>query len=215
MLAFATHFHILPGTILGVNRMRIWSKQCAPSFSEFAPILSLHFLCRVSHHCLSLQVPFAYQAPLYTAMDNHATSCTTAIVASAVVATTVVLSLLKRALWPKHPKIMPSPLNTVLPYMSTDEVDRLEYKPDAFPGSRDVATPYGSIRVYEWGPETGRKVLFVHGISTSSMTLFKIAHALVEEQGCRVMLFVSSYPLPVSFKSYPDNSPGPLWPWLL
>lgn len=43
--------------------------------------------------------------------------------------------------------------------------------------------------MYEWGPEAGPKVLLVHGISTTAMTLTKIAHALVDEQGCRVMLF--------------------------
>lgn len=44
------------------------------------------------------------------------------------------------------------------------------------------------MRVYEFGPEDGKKVLFVHGISTSCVTLEPIARALVE-QGCRVMLF--------------------------
>jgi pimeloyl-ACP methyl ester carboxylesterase len=48
---------------------------------------------------------------------------------------------------------------------------------------------YGNIRVYEFGPEDGRKVLFLHGISTSCMTLAAIAEELVAKQGCRVMLF--------------------------
>jgi hypothetical protein len=48
---------------------------------------------------------------------------------------------------------------------------------------------YGAIRVYEWGPEDGRKVLLVHGVTTSCLTLGAIAHGLVEK-GCRVMLFV-------------------------
>lgn len=48
---------------------------------------------------------------------------------------------------------------------------------------------YGSIRVYEWGPLSGEKVVFVHGISTSCITLTKLANALVEERGCRVLLF--------------------------
>jgi pimeloyl-ACP methyl ester carboxylesterase len=45
------------------------------------------------------------------------------------------------------------------------------------------------MRVYEWGPLDGDKVLFVHGITTSCMTLTKLAHTLVAEKGCRVMLF--------------------------
>ncbi len=46
---------------------------------------------------------------------------------------------------------------------------------------------YGTIRVYEWGPENGRKVLLVHGISTPCLALGGVANALVEK-GCRVML---------------------------
>lgn len=59
---------------------------------------------------------------------------------------------------------------------------------DVLPGARDVATPYGSIRVYEWGPEDGPKVLLVHGITTPCVALGGVAHALVD-RGCRVMLF--------------------------
>jgi len=44
------------------------------------------------------------------------------------------------------------------------------------------------MRVYEWGPETGRKVLLVHGITTPCVALGSVANALVEK-GCRVMLF--------------------------
>lgn len=44
--------------------------------------------------------------------------------------------------------------------------------------------------MYEFGPEDGRKVLFIHGISTSCMTLKDIATPLAAK-GCRVMLFVS------------------------
>ncbi|KAI0594086.1 alpha/beta-hydrolase [Biscogniauxia sp. FL1348] len=62
------------------------------------------------------------------------------------------------------------------------------YPPDALPGGRDVATPYGSIRVYEWGPEDGPRVLFVHGISTPTVSLGDLAHEMVGK-GCRVMLF--------------------------
>lgn len=42
--------------------------------------------------------------------------------------------------------------------------------------------------MYEWGPETGRKVVLVHGISTPCIALSNIAFGLVEK-GCRVMLF--------------------------
>ncbi|KAL4940343.1 hypothetical protein BDV06DRAFT_196856 [Aspergillus oleicola] len=59
---------------------------------------------------------------------------------------------------------------------------------DVLPGARDVPSPYGSIRVYEWGPEDGPKVLLVHGITTPCVSLGGLAHAFVD-RGCRVMLF--------------------------
>jgi pimeloyl-ACP methyl ester carboxylesterase len=128
------------------------------------------------------------------------------IVAGTAIATAALLSFLRGYLWPAQPKIVRSPLRSLLPKLSKDDFDKLEYKPDNFPGARDVETPvsthrphlkyprltttqYGSIRVYEWGPVAGEKVLFVHGISTSCITLTKLAHALVQERGCRVMLF--------------------------
>lgn len=43
--------------------------------------------------------------------------------------------------------------------------------------------------MYEFGPATGRKVLMVHGISTSCQTLGRVARQLVDCAGCRVMLF--------------------------
>lgn len=63
------------------------------------------------------------------------------------------------------------------------------YPPTSLPGARDIPTPYGSIRTYEWGPTTGRKILFVHGISTPCIALAGLAQELVEQHGCRVLLF--------------------------
>lgn len=61
------------------------------------------------------------------------------------------------------------------------------------------------MRVYEWGPEDGEKILFIHGISTSCMTVSKLAQAMAD-RGHRVMIFVSSYstfePLTVSKQTY-------------
>ncbi|KAF2454266.1 Alpha/Beta hydrolase protein [Lineolata rhizophorae] len=84
--------------------------------------------------------------------------------------------------------ITPSPLTTVLPHLTPAEIKALPYPPDALPGARDVPSPYGTFRVYEFGPNDGRKVLFVHGISTPSIGLAPIAQRLAE-RGCRVMLF--------------------------
>lgn len=85
-------------------------------------------------------------------------------------------------------EVLPSPIKSVLPKLSPEEAESYPYPPDAYPGSRDVESPYGSLRVYEWGPETGRKVLLVHGISNPCIVFGAIAHGLVDK-GCRVMMF--------------------------
>lgn len=66
---------------------------------------------------------------------------TSLIVAGTVIATAALLALLNRALYPTPPKKRRSPLQTVLPRLSQDELDKLLYKPDHFPGARDVETP--------------------------------------------------------------------------
>ncbi len=57
-----------------------------------------------------------------------------------------------------------------LPRSPSENVN-LPYPPDVLPGARDVDSPYGSLRVYEWGPKDGRRVLLIHGISTPSIAL--------------------------------------------
>jgi pimeloyl-ACP methyl ester carboxylesterase len=88
----------------------------------------------------------------------------------------------------KEPNIIVSPRETLLPRLSKAEVAQLPYPPDALPGARDIISPYGTIRAYEWGPEDGDKVLLVHGISTPCLALGSVAHGLVAK-GHRVMLF--------------------------
>ncbi|KAK8095750.1 hypothetical protein PG999_013772 [Apiospora kogelbergensis] len=81
-----------------------------------------------------------------------------------------------------------SPRTTLIPFLSAAEADRLPYPPNALPGARDVSTFYGTMRVYEWGPADGNKVLFVHGDATPCLIFSKIAQGLVDS-GYRVMLF--------------------------
>lgn len=56
-----------------------------------------------------------------------------------------------------------------------------------------MSTPFGSIRVYEWGPESGAKVLLLHGVSKPCPALGALAEHLANPAGhrggCRVMLF--------------------------
>ena len=84
-------------------------------------------------------------------------------------------------------QVVPSPLKTLIPRLSDTEAADLPYPPDAYPGARDVMSPYGSLRVYEWGPEDGRKVVLVHGITTPCVALGAVAQGLVDD-GCRVIL---------------------------
>ena len=81
-----------------------------------------------------------------------------------------------------------SPRTTLLPFISAEKATAMAYPPDALPGARNVETFYGVMRVYEWGPNNGEKVLFVHGDATPCLVFSKIAQGLVDA-GYRVMLF--------------------------
>ncbi|TGJ88082.1 hypothetical protein E0Z10_g643 [Xylaria hypoxylon] len=81
-----------------------------------------------------------------------------------------------------------SPEATLIPFITTEEAATLAYPPNALPGARNVETFYGTMRVYEWGPAAGKKVLFVHGDATPCLVFSKIAQGLVDS-GYRVMLF--------------------------
>ncbi|KAI1738158.1 Alpha/Beta hydrolase protein [Xylaria scruposa] len=81
-----------------------------------------------------------------------------------------------------------SPQATLIPFITAEEAATLAYPPNALPGARNVETFYGAMRVYEWGPTSGEKVLFVHGDATPCLVFSKIAQMLVDS-GYRVMLF--------------------------
>jgi hypothetical protein len=109
----------------------------------------------------------------------------------AVTGASFTLGLLLRSLFKgglHKQTILVSPRRTGLSTLSEEENRKLPVPDDVLPGARDVASPYGSIRVYEWGREDGPKVLLVHGITTPCIALGGVAHALVD-RGCRVMLF--------------------------
>ena len=88
-------------------------------------------------------------------------------------------------------KTIASPRTTLLPHLTPDQAASLPYPPNLFPGVRDVETPYGVMRVYEWGSEDGRKVILVHGDTTPGPMLGPIAKALVNK-GWRVMIIGAS-----------------------
>jgi len=84
-------------------------------------------------------------------------------------------------------KTISSPLATATSSSSPNAPSPL-YAPTSLPGARDVASPYGNIRAYEFGPTSGRKVLLVHGISTPCIALAPIAEKLAAK-GCRVLMY--------------------------
>ena len=83
---------------------------------------------------------------------------------------------------------IPSPHATLIPFLTPQDAATLAYPPNALPGARNVNTFYGTMRVYEWGPRNGDKVLFVHGDATPCPVFANIAQGLVDA-GHRVMLF--------------------------
>lgn len=109
----------------------------------------------------------------------------------AVAGASLTVGLALGAIWASErssPRIIPSPLKAVQSAALRKDGQLPVIPLDVLPGARDVSTPYGSIRVYEWGPEDGHKVLLVHGISTPCVSLGGLAHSLVD-RGCRVMIF--------------------------
>ncbi|KAH8700293.1 putative alpha/beta hydrolase family protein [Talaromyces proteolyticus] len=108
------------------------------------------------------------------------------------IAASVALGLTLGSLWSAEKshrtRTIASPLQSFQKPLSDKDKQSLVIPLDVLPGARDVSTPYGSIRVYEWGPEDGPKVLLVHGISTPCLSLGGLAHSLVD-RGCRVLIF--------------------------
>ena len=89
-------------------------------------------------------------------------------------------------------KAIPSPLQTLLPKLSERQIAELPYPPDFFPGARDVDSPYGKLRVYEWGPESGKKIMMVPGDTTPAPIFGVIAKSMVE-RGFRVLVLGKSF----------------------
>ncbi|PWZ02540.1 alpha/beta-hydrolase [Testicularia cyperi] len=76
------------------------------------------------------------------------------------------------------PKVLKSPPKTSDP----------PYPHDILPNGKDLETPYGRIRYYEFGPEEGKKLLLVHGISTPAPVWSLISNQLVKA-GYRLLVF--------------------------
>ena len=86
----------------------------------------------------------------------------------------------------------PPPRETLLPHLTPAQAAALPYPPALFPGARDIETPYGVMRAYEWGRDDGMKDILVHGDNTPGPILGPIAQALFH-RGCRVMIIRSEF----------------------
>lgn len=76
-------------------------------------------------------------------------SSTAAIITATAIATTAFLAFGKASLWPRRAKVLPNPLKTLVSASSENFHKGLVYKPDQFPGARDVQTPVrNSIAVF-------------------------------------------------------------------
>jgi hypothetical protein len=122
-------------------------------------------------------------------------------IGAASLGTLLLLGTVSSALKSSPVTVIPSPVASKLPQLTEEEVQQLPYPPDALPGARDVQSPYGTVRVYEWGSEEGDKVLLIHGISTPGVAMADLAHKLVR-RGCRVMMFGTS-PDHISHTTFP------------
>ena len=113
----------------------------------------------------------------------------TAVFLAAGAASLVLLKVISATFQTKNRGDVPLIVRSPLQEQRQTPGSKLAYPPDDFiPGARDVPSPYGTIRVYEFGPEDAQhKVLFLHGISTPCVSLLGIAEGLAKK-GCRVML---------------------------
>ena len=74
-------------------------------------------------------------------------------VLTTALATVAVLTLTRYALWPgSKPKVIRSPLTTLIPRLSAAEREALVYRTDYYPGARDVPTPVSSPSATFWHP---------------------------------------------------------------
>ena len=128
----------------------------------------------------------------HTHIHTHSLTMSRSSILLPAVIISATIGLSSYLLLNKSPSVLPNHIaspRTLLPSLTEEEISKLPYPPTFFPEGRGVETPHGTIRVYEFGPVEGKKVLLVHGISTPCCVYRDLAWHLVEKGGCRVMLF--------------------------
>ncbi|CAG8538936.1 2298_t:CDS:2 [Ambispora gerdemannii] len=70
-----------------------------------------------------------------------------------------------------------------------DQKNKVPYSPDFYPGGNYIdLLPHGETRYWLFGPETGQKIVFVHGISIPS-TIFKEIATYFAKKEFRVLIY--------------------------
>ncbi|KAJ6256860.1 hypothetical protein Dda_8730 [Drechslerella dactyloides] len=147
-------------------------------------ILSLCWPQWFGKRCAALTPPVTPAATQASFPDLDDADQGSSILASITIERIMGLLFLRSRISP----IIPSPEKTLLPKLSSEEQAGLAYHPGSLPGGRWLQTPTGRIRVYEFGPEDGKRVLFVHGISTPSIVARDMLTNLARK-GCRIIAF--------------------------
>ncbi|KAF7312959.1 Hydrolase-4 domain-containing protein [Mycena kentingensis (nom. inval.)] len=83
---------------------------------------------------------------------------------------------------------LPCPADPGLGSRPTNSRARILYKEDWTEGGSYVTLPLGTVRYWLDGPESGRKVILIHGLTTPSVAFERLVPMLVDA-GCRVLAY--------------------------
>jgi pimeloyl-ACP methyl ester carboxylesterase len=84
---------------------------------------------------------------------------------------------------PQRYSVLPS-LASLGPETKTKDI----YPDDYYPGGSYVSLPFGNVRYWLFGPEAGKKIILIHGLSIPSLIWKDVAPALAS-RGYRVLLY--------------------------
>ncbi|KAK7042081.1 hydrolase-4 domain-containing protein [Favolaschia claudopus] len=89
---------------------------------------------------------------------------------------------------PLTPKHIPTPTDPGMSSLPLNSRSRIVYPEDFLEGGEYVQLPLGKVRYWLLGPPTGKKIVFIHGITIPSIAFAKIAPVLADA-GFRVLLY--------------------------
>ncbi|KAG0209526.1 hypothetical protein BGX33_005475 [Mortierella sp. NVP41] len=75
-----------------------------------------------------------------------------------------------------------------LPSLRAANLLKCAYPEDYYPGGEFANLSFGETHYFVFGPESGKKIVFVHGLSTPASVYSKVARHFADN-GCRVLLY--------------------------